>query len=147
MSGWVIGWVGFSLAGFPILHSLVHNNGLLSSALRCERKEQKQLHEQGHPTASQDDDITVSSGPAKTQSSNNQGKGQVILPAERQSWCQASANYQGLGVLLKVTQELLIPASAQPHTLRTVESHQQESPPLPFPRRKVSNCQNQNRYE
>lgn len=106
--------MGFSLAGSPILPSLVHSNGFLSSALRHERNEQNQLHEQGHPKTSQDDDITVSSGPAKTQSSNNQGKGQVILTAGQQSWCQASANYQGLGVLLKVTQEPLIPACAQP---------------------------------
>lgn len=108
------GWVGFSFTGSPILLSLVHNNGLLSSALRHERDEQDQLYEQGHPTASQDDDITVSSGPTEPQSSNIQGKGQVILTAERQSWCQASANYQGLGVLLKVTQEPLIPVPAWP---------------------------------
>lgn len=37
--------------------------------------------EQGHPEASRDGDVTVSSCLGKTQGSNNQGKGQVILVA------------------------------------------------------------------
>lgn len=61
--------------------SLVHSNDFLNSVVRRDRNKQNQLQEQGHPTTSQGDDITVSSCPVKTKRSNNQGKGQVILTA------------------------------------------------------------------
>lgn len=78
---WLSGWAEFSFAGSSVFPSLVHSNAFLISVVKCERNEQNQPHEQGHPTTSQDDDITISSGPAKTQSSNNGGEGQVILTA------------------------------------------------------------------
>lgn len=54
----------------PLL-SLILSNVFLSSTLGYNSNEWKQLSEQGHPAASQDDDITVSSCPGKTQGSNN----------------------------------------------------------------------------
>lgn len=124
------------------------SNAFLISAVRCERNEQNQPHEQGHPNHK-----TMTSPSAlaqqKPRAQITEGKGGHPhgRVTERQSWCQASANYQGLGVLLKVTQEQLIPASTQPVLLQDLNSRVSPmgSPPPHFPRRKVNNYQNQNR--
>lgn len=62
---------GFPFAESQPLLSLILGNVFLSSTLGYNSNEWKQLSEQGHPAASQDDDITVSSCPGKTQGSNN----------------------------------------------------------------------------
>lgn len=104
---------------------LVLGNVSFSSTLGYKRNEWNQLGEQGHPTISRDNDITVNSCPGKTQGSNNRGKGQVIFMQVDRAGCRPSSSI-GLGVLLKITQGPHLPLLSLPGAA-LLPSHAQDN--------------------
>lgn len=103
---------GFPFAESQPLLSLILGNVFLSSTLGYNSNEWKQLSEQGHPAASQDDDITVSSCPRKTQGSNNRERAGHLY-GRLTDGCRPPP-ISGLGVLLKITQVPHLPPLSLP---------------------------------